>query len=332
MVERLGHKMMRTQRRLSVTLAALVSLGALSACSETQFLINAGKRLTPHEDATTGGAYKVGNPYQIKGVWYYPKVDYEYTESGIASWYGAEFHGKRTANGETFDQNIVSAAHRTLPLPSLVRVTNLENGRSIRVRVNDRGPFAHGRIIDMSRQGAQLLGFYRQGTAKVRVEILAEESRQLAMQMGAKGFQVARAEGAADSEKPPVTAAPRSSITSAPLDGAQSVPQAPVRTAARAPEAGRTTAPARADEVQRVPVERTSMYVQAGAFADFDNANRLRARLSSLGPAKVSQVQIGDQQLFRVRVGPISDLRAADTLLERVIRAGFGDARLVVDR
>jgi rare lipoprotein A len=124
--------------------------------------------------------YKIGKPYKVEGVWYYPKTDYDYRETGIASWYGPGFHGKPTANGEIFDQNALTAAHRTLPLPSMVQVTNLDNGRSIKVRVNDRGPFSNGRIIDLSRRGADLLGFRRYGTAKVRVEILESESRRLA--------------------------------------------------------------------------------------------------------------------------------------------------------
>jgi rare lipoprotein A len=323
---------MGMERKFRVVSVALLALGTLSACSETSFLINASKRLA-HQNDGGQGAYKVGNPYKINGVWYYPKVDYEYLETGIASWYGAEFHGKPTANGEVFDQNVVSAAHRTLPMPSLVRVTNLENGRAIQVRVNDRGPFAHGRIIDMSRQGAQLLGFYRKGTAKVRVEILAEESRQLAMQARGGPTQLARAEGASDLDKPPVQAAPRRSISSAPLDDAGAKPPAaePVRTASRDAAPAVRTAGQRAP-VSRVPVEATNMYIQAGAFADFDNANRLRARLSSLGSAKVTQVQIGEQMLFRVRIGPLRELPSADALLERVIRAGFDDAKLIVDR
>ncbi len=333
MLGRANHNIMRKEPRLPVIVFALACLGSLSACSETNFLINAGKRLSSHDDSTSGGGYKVGNPYQINGVWYYPKVDYDYVETGIASWYGAEFHGKRTANGETFDQNVVSAAHRTLPMPSVVRVTNLDNGRAIQVRVNDRGPFARGRIIDMSRQGAQLLGFYRNGTARVRVEILAEESRQIAMQMGARGLQVARAEGASDGgDKPPVTAVPRSTISSTPLDGAPAQTRGAVRTASRSPSASEAPPPSARPTVSRVPVEKTNMYIQAGAFADFDNANRLRARLSSVGPAQVSQAQIGNQTLFRVRIGPLNTLSSADAMLDRVIGAGLGDAQIVVDR
>ena len=126
-----------------------------------------------------GGVYKVGNPYQIMGRWYYPKEDYHYSEVGTASWYGDDFHAKRTANGEKYDMNTLTAAHRTLPLPSIVKVTNLENGRSLVVRVNDRGPYAKERIIDISKRGAQLLGYQTKGTAKVKVEIMEKESRAL---------------------------------------------------------------------------------------------------------------------------------------------------------
>src|SRR5260370_17942483 len=126
------------------------------------------------------GFYKVGSPYQIGGVWYYPAEDFSYEETGIASWYGEAFHAKNTANGEVFDLNSLTAAHWTLPMPSIVQVTNLDNGRVINLRVNDRGPFARNRIIDISRRGAQLLGFEQSGTAKVRVRILVPETIQVA--------------------------------------------------------------------------------------------------------------------------------------------------------
>ncbi len=126
-----------------------------------------------------GGIYKVGNPYKVAGRWYYPKEDYNYVEEGMASWYGEDFNGKRTANGERYNMNTLTAAHRTLPLPSIVRVTNLQNGRSVVLRVNDRGPYVKDRIIDLSKRGAQLLGYMGQGTTRVRVEIMAKESKEL---------------------------------------------------------------------------------------------------------------------------------------------------------
>ncbi len=108
-------------------------------------------------------AYKVGDPYQVEGVWYYPQEQPDYDTTGIASWYGQDYQGKPTADGEIFDRNAVTGAHPTLPMPVNVRVTNLENGRSIVVRVNDRGPYVNGRIIDLSEHAADLLGFREAG-------------------------------------------------------------------------------------------------------------------------------------------------------------------------
>jgi rare lipoprotein A len=117
-----------------------------------------------------GGTYRVGAPYVVGGRMYVPEYDPHYKAVGLASWYGDDFYGRYTANGEIFDMNSISAAHPTMPLPSYARVTDLDNGRSIIVRVNDRGPYARDRIIDVSERAAKLLDFYRHGTARVRVE------------------------------------------------------------------------------------------------------------------------------------------------------------------
>jgi len=142
--------------------------------------------LIPDGDATeapaptgTDANPKIGRPYKIKGIWYYPKAEPDYVEVGYSSWYGPQFHGKATANGEKFDMNQLTAAHRTLPLPSYVRVTNLSNGRNVILRVNDRGPFANNRILDVSRRGAQILGFEKKGVQRVRVEVVDHKGRRL---------------------------------------------------------------------------------------------------------------------------------------------------------
>ncbi|HEX2239835.1 MAG TPA: septal ring lytic transglycosylase RlpA family protein [Actinomycetota bacterium] len=147
-------------------------------------ILASGCSQTSHDTVQSKSGYLVGAPYRINGVWYAPAEDYSYSRVGIASYYGGEqrginFHGRRTANGERYDMNALTAAHPTLPIPSLVRVTNLGNGRSVVLRINDRGPFIRGREIDVSRRAAQLLGFEQSGIARVRVEILAEESRLL---------------------------------------------------------------------------------------------------------------------------------------------------------
>ncbi len=169
---------------LGLGLAAL----ALSACQS--FTVPGTGLKVPLPGKTSAAEhpfYSVGEPYKINGVTYRPAEDWNYDETGIASWYGEEFQGKYTANGEIFDLNGLTAAHRTLPLPSIVQVTELESGRSIRIRVNDRGPYDGGRILDLSRRAAQLLGFENQGTARVRVQLLFAESLAAAKLAGRKG-------------------------------------------------------------------------------------------------------------------------------------------------
>lgn len=130
------------------------------------------------------GHFKIGNPYKIFGVSYIPQ-DYEFfEEEGMASWYGSDFHGKKTANGEIYNMGDITAAHPTLPLPSLIRVTNLSNGKTTVVRVNDRGPFAKNRIIDVSEKTAEILGFKGRGTTKVKIEFLRKETDEMLAKLG----------------------------------------------------------------------------------------------------------------------------------------------------
>lgn len=303
----------------------------LSGCAETTFLSSSIKQAGG--DKAVSGKYKVGNPYQIQGVWYYPAEDFEYVETGIASWYGPKFHGKPTANGEVFDMNQVSAAHRTLPLPSLVRVTNLENGRSLVVRVNDRGPFAHGRILDMSRRGAQLLGFEKQGTARVKVEILKDQSlalkNSLVNQIAAKDSPIKSAGMA----KPQVSV----ESLSVPEGGQATEPQ--MTMAAKPPAAAvsrtqpvQTAMKESSNTVKTYAVSPTRMYIQAGAFSKFENANRVKASLASVGEVQVSQVLVNGRDFFRVRVGPLQDVSQADQILENVIQAGYPSAKIIVEK
>ena len=323
---------MKRLRSTPLVLSGVLAL-FLGGCAESEFVASSVKSLSGSPGQS--GQYKVGQPYQIAGVTYYPQVDYQYTETGIASWYGPKFHGNSTANGEIFDMNEISAAHRTLPMPSIVRVTNLENGRVLNVRVNDRGPFSRGRIIDLSRRAAQLLDFERQGTAKVRVEILARESMALAD--GKDGIQLASADQA-----PPPVAAPRMSVTSsqlAPPPGTRAAPPPSanhqVATTATAPKpAERTAAPMELVDghVTRVVVtQRTDMFVQAGAFSQYVNAHRMKTLLSGVAPVQISQADDGASRIFRVRVGPVQTVDQADALLARVVASGVNEAHIVVD-
>ncbi len=156
---------------------------AMAACGNKDYAVSSPKRAKavesgqPPRDQVSD--IKVGKPYKVNGKRYTPEEDWGYNQTGVASWYGKKFHGRQTANGEIFDMHQLTAAHPTLPLPVIAEVTNLSNGRSVKVRINDRGPFAHGRLIDLSRAAAQKLGFIEQGTAKVRVQVIPQESLAL---------------------------------------------------------------------------------------------------------------------------------------------------------
>jgi rare lipoprotein A len=271
--------------------------------------------------------YKVGNPYQINGVWYYPAEDFAYDETGIASWYGPGFHGGTTANGEPYDMDAETAAHKTLPMPSLVEVTNIENGRRITARINDRGPFVPGRIIDLSRRSAEMLGMDRAGTARVRVRILAEQS--LAMKAAATGGEVQVA-----------TAVPRTPVVSADMPVTSSSYAGPGATGAATTAApmgpettatGASVAETPAPPVTTIPVRPTGIYVQAGSFTQAQNAEKLRQELARLGRAQVTVADVHGTQYYRVRLGPVGSVAEGDRLLAHVISTGHGDARIVVD-
>lgn len=290
-------------------------------------LLAAACSSTPEQ---TTGRYKVGDPYKVNGVWYYPKEEPAYDETGIASWYGSQFHGRKTANGETFNKELLTAAHRTLPMPTLARVTNLENGKSVVVRVNDRGPFAHGRVIDLSEQGATLLGFRQQGTARVRVQYLGRASLDPKEPM-----QVATATPRGQEM---AVAAPTRAVEAGTLAPPPGTSAAPSRTSLPAPTpAPRASAPvaapvAPAPVVETVAVPaRTAIYIQAGAFANANNAERLKARLTQWGRASIAPATISGERLYRVRIGPFATVAEADATLERMLSSGVNGAQIVVD-
>lgn len=149
-------------------LVMLLACAAVTACATPRYRTSGGKPTA----SASGRVPATMRPYEVKGVWYTPRADPDYDEKGIASWYGEQFHNRNTANGEVFDMDLITAAHKTLPLPSMVEVTDLETGKKLKVRVNDRGPFVPGRIIDLSKGAAKKLGIYQKGVARVRVRYI----------------------------------------------------------------------------------------------------------------------------------------------------------------
>jgi len=307
------HQNLRGFVRFGVLVAfALV----LTACAQTKLAVYTVKEIA--QEAPAGeGVYKVGQPYQINGIWYTPAEDLAYNETGIASWYGRPFHGQRTANGEIYDMNALTAAHKTLPMPSYVRVTNMENGRSLILRLNDRGPFVNGRIIDVSYRAAQLLGFSEKGTARTKVEIVDGPSENLI------AARAANPVGGLDME---VAAAPRPPVAVDDLPPLAGVGVAPVddrfqRIVGLGIEPGVTV----------FEVAPTEMYIQAGAFAVYESANKLSSELEYLGQVTISSINVGGRQLYRVRIGPIASVARADATLAVVIDQGHTEARIVIE-
>lgn len=321
-------------RHLKLALLLLLLAGCSTAELTVDLIKKSKKRAQQVEIAkaveegaiTANPVYKIGNPYQVGGVWYYPERDLAYDETGIGSWYGDEFAGRLTANGEIFDPDMVTAAHKTLPMPSVVRVTNLDNGKSLVVRINDRGPFVAGRIIDLSREAARLIGYRDQGIARVRVQVLAEQT--LRLEKLAKDGNFTEITG--DVSAMPTVAAveqPEVSMTATSSSG-KTVDSDVEDDNVSALE---LLARSRVGEVITVAPIETQIWVQVGAFYAEANASNVLAKVEIVGAGQVSPVDVSGQTLHRVRIGPLSSVEAADRALDGVIGLGFSGARIVVD-
>ena len=263
-----------------------------------------------------------GNPpfYDVFGQRYYVMASASgYVERGVASWYGPNFHGVNTSSGELYDMYGMTAAHKTLPLPCYARVTNLRNGRSVVVRINDRGPFVANRLIDLSYTAAAKLDMLREGTTLVEVRTLAPGAPDTVTRMAA-----------AMSTSPPAVSTP-APLVSAPAPLVSAPPPAvstPAPLVSTLPPPA-STAPA----VDATPVPPPALYVQAGAFADPQNAQRTLARLQGAGlsSAYILLPADGVTSLYRVRVGPVHSVAEFDALAAQLATLGFPEARLAND-
>lgn len=392
-------------------LVAFVMLGMLAACGGES---SDRPRYSGHEESTAGVPgwtpdgkrklhpnIKLGQSYTVGGKTYVPRYQPDYDEVGMASWYGPGFHGGRTANGETFSTHDRTAAHTTLPLPSIVKVTYLKTGRSTYARINDRGPFAHGRIIDLNRAVAEDIGMIRDGVGKVRVQYMPAESEKFVELMAAgrapQSIDLARevigqapgrallasmthdaaemdAISVSDTMPPAATAGPEplgAPVASVgpwaqinPVASARAAPSViavPVQAAApasaspelpaelpppeltRATPASTTQAPAtqtaavrastvRASITQTAPAStaaRAGTYVQLGAFANAQNAQKLKRNVADLASAAVTTGDVGGVPIYRVRLGPFASEGAAVETLARARARGYADAKLV---
>jgi len=291
--------------RWAARLVPWLILAVLGGCSSTPEVPDgaAAPDALPRREPKS----RYGNPesYWVRGVLYHtlPSAD-GYQERGVASWYGPNFHGRLTSNREPYDMFGMSAAHRTLPLPTYVRVTNLRTGKHIVVRVNDRGPFHPNRIIDLSYSAAAKLGILRDGTGLVEVAAL-------------------------DSNSPlPPPQAPPTSAEERPVPPPPAVAQAPSPSTSVPPAAP----PPQQRPAQPAPIE-PHLFVQVGAFGNRSNAERLAAGLSPTVSAavRIRPVARSPTPIYRVQLGPLDSVDTADSLTEELRQLGLADTQLVVE-
>jgi peptidoglycan lytic transglycosylase len=359
---------------LGRAIVAVAGLGLLASCavaptstktkfSEAAYGVKASPRVVASGRPVPkgGGHTMVGEPYRVAGRTYVPRDDPNYSKVGLASWYGPNFHGRRTANGEVFDMNDLTAAHPTLPLPSYARVTNLSNGRSVIVRVNDRGPFSRDRIIDVSATAAAMLDFERAGVARVKVDYVGParmDGHDHDMLMASyrapgqtTGTMVASRQPTPQRQPVVVAAARRpqpsgtapTAVSTAfddpigPLilrsgfvsSYAESSHFTPAHAAAAALAGGDQPASGPAAAVDRLRAPVVSTTIQLGAFSDSGNAERVRAQFARFGAVSLTDRAGNAGTLHVVRVVLNDPDVAPETVIHAAAAAGLAGAFVV---
>jgi rare lipoprotein A len=260
-----------------------------------------------------GGRYFVGKPYSVAGQWFTPREQPNYDKVGIASWYGEAFHKRKTSNGEYFDMNMLSAAHATLPLPSYAKVTNVETGQSIVVRINDRGPFVDTRIMDLSKRSADTLGFKHRGMAKVRVQYIGnaplnDKGSHLAM-MNRKLGQGANFNTLVAAADIPLGQTGRVQVAEADVQQAEPALQ-------------------QASYQPKPKIDRGPYVVQVASFDSLDEAEQARASLTDIAPVQVYEVDSDNGLVYRVQLGPFLSNISAKQAMSAARQQGYSKVRL----
>ena len=262
-----------------------------------------------------GGQAMVGKPYKVAGRWFYPKEQPGYDKTGMASWYGEAFHRRKTANGEWFDMATLTAAHPTFPLPSYAVVTNLDNGRNVIVRVNDRGPFVGTRVIDLSKHAADVLGYRLKGRAHVRVRLLGPAPVQDSM-----GHVMAMNQAMnAGSSMAQLAALGGNTSVQASTQLAENDPPTPRAKRSLAQQASLSPQDVIGD----------AYVVRVAVFHDMANANDALQRLASFGPTHIVRAVGANGPLYRVEIGPLDNKVDADAALTTALGSGYEDAKLM---
>ena len=292
----------------------IIFLILIQGCtSSVEVAANLGKKyLIPKEEKKRiqKPIYKIGKKYNVGGKYYYPKKDLYYNKTGIASWYGPKFHGKLTANGEIYNQYALTAAHKTLPLPSAVKVTNLKNNKSIVLRINDRGPFVNDRIIDLSSKAADILDLKREGTGLVRVQILKEKS--LYLEKLAKQGSFPEINDLKETELPNITI--------------------PSKVAVKIKDTKNQKIVTKKINYNLKNLNKEyKIYIKLASFSSKKNAEIMKKKVSYIDKVKIYKIYKSNKTLYQVKAGPFLSVEKVDQLHSLLLQKGMQGAKIIIE-
>ena len=292
----------------------IIFLILIQGCtSSIEVAANLGKKyLIPKEEKKRiqKPIYKIGKKYNVDGKYYYPKKDLYYNKTGIASWYGPKFHGKLTANGEIYNQYALTAAHKTLPLPSAVKVTNLKNNKSIVLRINDRGPFVNDRIIDLSSKAADILDLKREGTGLVRVQILRDKS--LYLETLAKQGSFPEINDLKETELPNITI--------------------PRKVAVKIKDTKNKKIVTKKINYNLKNLNKEyKIYIKLASFSSKKNAEIMKKKVSYIDKVKIYKIYKMNKTLFQVKAGPFLSVEKVDQLHSLLLQKGMQGAKIIIE-
>ena len=292
----------------------IIFLILIQGCtSSVEVAANLGKKyLIPKEEKKRiqKPIYKIGKKYNVGGKYYYPKKDLYYNKTGIASWYGPKFHGKLTANGEIYNQYALTAAHKTLPLPSAVKVTNLKNNKSIVLRINDRGPFVNDRIIDLSSKAADILDLKREGTGLVRVQILREKS--LYLEKLAKQGSFPEIKDLKETELPNITI--------------------PRKVAVKIKDTKNQKIVTKKINYNLKNLNKEyKIYIKLASFSSKKNAEIMKKKVSYIDKVKIYKIYKMNKTLYQVKAGPFLSVERVDQLHSLLLKKGMQGAKIIIE-
>ena len=294
---------------LFLTIAILIQ----GCTSSVEVAANLGKKyLIPKEEKkrVQRPIYKIGKKYNVGGKYYYPKKDLKYNKTGIASWYGPKFHGKLTANGEIYNQYALTAAHKTLPLPSAVKVTNLKNNKSLVLRINDRGPFVNDRIIDLSSKAADMLDLKREGTGLVRVQILREKS--LYLEKLAKQGSFPEISDLKETELPNITIPNKASVNIKDTKNQKIISK-------------------KINYNLKNLNKEYKIYIKLASFSSNKNAEIMKKKVSYIDKVKIYKIYKINRTFYQVKAGPFSSVEKVDVLHSLLLQKGMQGAKIIIE-